>query len=473
MPIEKVLVVDDDTLSREFLYEALHKCGYSVEVSGTGEDAWELFQREPADVVFTDMRMPGMTGMELLEKIKGVSPDTVVLMVTAYGAIEDAVEAMKLGAFDYLLKPVSADQIEVRMQRLEERQALMAENKYLREALEESQGGLEEMVAQDPRMLKMSEQVKKVAQSKATVLIQGESGTGKELIAQALHRHGPRRDRNFVRVNCAALSESLLESELFGHEKGAFTGAIGKREGRFELANGGTLLLDEISETSLALQSKLLRVLELEEFERVGGTKTLKVDVRVVATTNRDLRKYVDAGKFREDLYYRLNVVPILLPPLRERPGDVPLLVDYFLKMFIRQNVTRVKSISPEAMKLLQDYRWPGNIRELKNLVQRLVVIDPGEVIQAEDVSAYLPLGEKRGASPDGQALIAEVGMSLDEAERRLILKTLEHTSNNKTRTAEILQVTARTLRNKLQRYREEGLLDDSEDEEEESEGIR
>jgi transcriptional regulator with GAF, ATPase, and Fis domain len=322
-------------------------------------------------------------------------------------------------------------------------------------------------------MLKMSEQVKKVAQSKATVLIQGESGTGKELVAQALHRHGPRRERNFVRVNCAALSESLLESELFGHEKGAFTGAVSKREGRFELANGGTLLLDEISETSLALQSKLLRVLELEEFERVGGTKTLKVDVRVVATTNRDLRKYVDAGKFREDLYYRLNVVPILLPPLRERPGDVPLLVDHFLKLFIRQNVTRVKSISPEAMKLLQVYRWPGNIRELKNLVQRLVVIDPGEVIQAEDVSAYLPLGEKRGASPDGQALIAEVGMSLDEAERRLILKTLEHTSNNKTRTAEILQVTARTLRNKLQRYREEGLLDDSEDEEEESEGIR
>jgi DNA-binding NtrC family response regulator len=473
MPIEKVLVVDDDTLSREFLYEALHKCGYTVEVSGTGEDAWELFQREPADVVFTDMRMPGMTGMELLEKIKGVSPDTVVVMVTAYGAIEDAVEAMKLGAFDYLLKPVSPDQIEVRMQRLEERLALLAENKYLREALEESQGGLEAMVAQDPRMLKMSEQVKKVAQSKATVLIQGESGTGKELVAQALHRHGPRRERNFVRVNCAALSESLLESELFGHEKGAFTGAVSKREGRFELANGGTLLLDEISETSLALQSKLLRVLELEEFERVGGTKTLKVDVRVVATTNRDLRKYVDAGKFREDLYYRLNVVPILLPPLRERPGDVPLLVDHFLKLFIRQNVTRVKSISPEAMKLLQVYRWPGNIRELKNLVQRLVVIDPGEVIQAEDVSAYLPLGERRATSPDGQELIAEVGMSLDEAERRLILKTLDHTSNNKTRTAEILQVTARTLRNKLQRYREEGLLEGGDDEEEEPEGIR
>jgi len=468
MPIEKVLVVDDDALSREFLYEALNKCGYEVEVSGTGEDAWEIFQREPADVVFTDMRMPGMTGMELLEKIKESSPDTVVTMVTAYGAIEDAVEAMKLGAFDYLLKPISPDQIEVRMQRLEERYALMAENKYLREALEESQGGLEEMVAQDPKMLKISEQVKKVAQSKATVLIQGESGTGKELIAQALHRYGPRRDNNFVRVNCAALSESLLESELFGHEKGAFTGAIGKREGRFELADGGTLLLDEISETSLALQSKLLRILELEEFERVGGTKTLKVDVRVVATTNRDLRSYVDEGEFREDLYYRLNVVPVLLPSLRERPNDVPLLADHFLKMFIKQNVTSVKSIGPEAMKLLEDYRWPGNIRELKNLIQRLVVIDPNEVIQAEDVSAYLPSGEGRPSRADGEEAIAEVGMSLDEVERRLILKTLDRTGNNKTKTADILQVTARTLRNKLQRYREEGLVDEDDAEDDE-----
>jgi len=309
--------------------------------------------------------------------------------------------------------------------------------------------------------------VKKVAQSKATVLVHGESGTGKELIAQALHRYGPRRDNNFVRVNCAALSESLLESELFGHEKGAFTGAINKREGRFELANGGTILLDEITETSLALQSKLLRVLELEEFERVGGAKTLKVDVRVVATTNRDIRDYVDEGEFREDLYYRLNVVPINLPPLRERRGDIPLLADHFLKMYIKQNVTSVESVSPEAMGLLQQYRWPGNIRELKNLIQRLVVLDPNKVVQADDISSYLPVGEKGRARPSGEEALAEVGMSLDEVERRLILKTLEHTNDNKTKTADILEVTARTLRNKLQRYREEGLLGDDGGEEE------
>ena len=468
MPIEKVLVVDDDTLSREFLYEALKRCDYEVEVSGTGEDAWEIFQREPSDVVFTDMRMPGMTGMELLEKIRESSPETAIIMVTAYGAVEDAVEAMKLGAFDYLLKPISPDQIEVRMQRLEEHYALKAENRYLREALEESQEGLDDTIGQDPRLLKISEQVKKVAQSKATVLVHGESGTGKELIAQALHRYGPRRDNNFVRVNCAALSESLLESELFGHEKGAFTGAINKREGRFELANGGTILLDEITETSLALQSKLLRVLELEEFERVGGAKTLKVDVRVVATTNRDIRDYVDEGEFREDLYYRLNVVPIDLPPLRERKGDIPLLVDHFLKMYIKQNVTSVESVGPEAMGLLQQYRWPGNIRELKNLVQRLVVLDPGPVVQADDISSYLPVGEKGRARPSGEEALAEVGMSLDEVERRLILKTLEHTNDNKTKTADILEVTARTLRNKLQRYREEGLLEEDGEEGEE-----
>lgn len=464
MSIDRVLVVDDDSLSREFLYEALTRCGYEVDVAGTGEDAWEKFQRDPAEVVFTDMRMPGMSGMELLERIKEAARETTVIMITAYGAIEDAVEAMKLGAYDYLLKPISPDQIEVRMQRLEERHALLKENQYLREALEETQGGLDQMVTQDVQLLKVAEQVKKVARSKASVLVQGESGTGKELIAQALHQFGPRRDRPFVRVNCAALSESLLESELFGHEKGAFTGAVTKREGRFELADGGTILLDEITETSPALQSKLLRVLELEEFERVGGTKTLKVDVRVVATTNRDIREYIDEGKFREDLYYRLNVVPIVLPPLRERRDDVPILCRHFLEMFKKQNATSVKSISQEAMRLLEQYQWPGNVRELKNLIHRLVVIDPGEVIQPEDVEPYLNMGRgKKGAA--GAQVLAEVGMSLDEVERRVILATLKHTRNNKTKTAEILEVTARTLRNKLQRYREEGLLDDYDDE--------
>ena len=465
MPIDKVLVADDDTISREFLYETL-KDKYEVVIAGDGEDAWEKFQREPTDVVFTDMRMPGMNGMELLGKIRNSNPETAIIMVTAFGAVEDAVEAMKLGAFDYLLKPISPDQVDVRMQKLEEHYALKSENKYLKELIEEQQEGIDDMIAEDPIMLQVMEQVKKVALSKATVLVQAESGSGKELVAQALHRYGPRRDQNFVRVNCAALSESLLESELFGHEKGAFTGAISKREGRFELADGGTILLDEITETSLSLQSKLLRILELEEFERVGGTKTLKVDVRVVATTNRDIMEYVEKGEFREDLYYRLNVVPLLVPPLRERKGDIVLLANHFLQMYIKQNVTSVQSISPEAMKLMVDYNWPGNVRELKNFIQRMVVIHPNAIIEPADIEMYLPSGTQRKAKAGsgGAESIAEVGMSLDEAERRLILKTLDHTSNNKTKTADILQVTARTLRNKMARYREEGLLDEDEE---------
>ena len=450
MSVEKIMVVDDDSLGREYLYETLMRGGYEVASVSNGQQAITRISKEAYDVIFLDMKMPGMCGMEVLEKVKSISPETVVILMTAHGTIETAVEAMKKGAYDYIIKPFSPEQIELLISRVNERQKLITENRYWR-----SNSNIDEKLnpvfSRNSRMSRIYEQIKKIAQSKASVLIQGESGTGKELIARAIHFHSPRCGNPFIRVNCAALAETLLESELFGHERGAYTGAISKHTGRFELANEGTLLLDEISEISSNIQAKLLRVLEEEEIERVGGEKTIKIDVRIVATTNRNLMNEIQKGTFREDLFYRLNVVPIYLPPLRERREDIPLLVDYHLRKYSLENNAVAKSIDKEALDYLCQYNWPGNIRELKNIIQRAVVMGSHEALQLEQFNC---LFTHQDLERSGNTLTA--GKAIEDVERDLIYSTLEKTGGNKTKAAELLKITTRTLRNKLHKYNAE-----------------
>jgi len=448
MSIEKILVVDDDDLSRGYLSEALQRNGYSVDNASDGQEAVGLTDKQNYDMIFLDMRMPRMGGMKVLERVKKTSKETTVVIMTAYGSIESAVEAMQKGAYDYIIKPFSVDNIELLLKRVQERQKLIDENKYWRSKLDSNVEN-EFVIDKQSKMFGILNNVKRMAQSKASVLIQGESGTGKEIIAQSIYSHSQRNSKPFIKVNCAALSESLLESELFGHEKGAFTGADIKRMGRFELANGGTLLLDEISEVSPKIQSKLLRVLELEEFERVGGSKTLKVDVRVIATTNRDLEQEIEKGNFRQDLYFRLNVIPVIVPPLRERREDIPVLAEYFLEKFKSGMDTPLKEISKDAIDILVQYDWPGNVREIKNLIHRCTVMIDSEVLMPEHFENMLNMQKTKKSNE------ISVGQTIEDVERELIYKTLEKTGGNKTRAAEILDVTPRTLRNKLSRYKE------------------
>ncbi|MBT6050838.1 MAG: sigma-54-dependent Fis family transcriptional regulator [Candidatus Scalindua sp.] len=448
MSIEKILVVDDDDLSRGYLSEALQRNGYSVDNASDGQEAVGLTDKQNYDMIFLDMRMPRMGGMKVLERVKKTSKETTVVIMTAYGSIESAVEAMQKGAYDYIIKPFSVDNIELLLKRVQERQKLIDENKYWRSKLDSNVEN-EFVIDKQSKMFGILNNVKRMAQSKASVLIQGESGTGKEIIAQSIYSHSQRNSKPFIKVNCAALSESLLESELFGHEKGAFTGADIKRMGRFELANGGTLLLDEISEVSPKIQSKLLRVLELEEFERVGGSKTLKVDVRVIATTNRDLEQEIEKGNFRQDLYFRLNVIPVIVPPLRERREDIPVLAEYFLEKFKSGMDTPLKEISKDAIDILVQYDWPGNVREIKNLIHRCTVMIDSEVLMPEHFENMLNMQKLKKSNE------ISVGQTIEDVERELIYKTLEKTGGNKTRAAEILDVTPRTLRNKLSRYKE------------------
>ena len=448
MSIEKILVVDDDDLSRGYLSEALQRNGYSVDNASDGQEAVGMTDKQNYDMIFLDMRMPRMGGMKVLERIKKTSKETTVVIMTAYGSIESAVEAMQKGAYDYIIKPFSVDNIELLLKRVQERQKLIDENKYWRSKLDSNVEN-EFVIDKQSKMFEVLNNVKRMDQSKASVLIQGESGTGKEIIAQSIYSHSQRNSKPFIKVNCAALSGSLLESELFGHEKGAFTGADIKRMGRFELANGGTLLLDEISEVSPKIQSKLLRVLELEEFERVGGSKTLKVDVRVIATTNRDLEQEIEKGNFRQDLYFRLNVIPVIVPPLRERREDIPVLAEYFLEKFKSGMDTPLKEISKEAIDILVQYDWPGNVREIKNLIHRCTVMIDSEVLMPVHFENMLNMQKPKKSNE------ISVGQTIEDVERELIYKTLEKTGGNKTRAAEILDVTPRTLRNKLSRYKE------------------
>ncbi len=464
MSIHRVLVVDDDSLSREFLHEATRSLGFEADSAASGREALERITERNYDLVLSDVRMPEMDGMQLLAELRAQRPELPVVMVTAHGSVETAVEAIRMGASDFLMKPCTPDTLEVVIGRVSEKTRLQAENAYLRSELVGKES--ESVIARSPRMLETLRSATRIARSKGTVLITGESGTGKERVAHHIHMNSPRKDGPFIQVNCAALSEQLLESELFGHERGAFTGAHRAKPGRFELADGGTLLLDEIGEISPKLQAKLLRVLEEEEFERVGGTTTMRVDVRVIATTNRDLPAEIADGRFREDLYYRLHVLPLELSALRDRPEDVLPLAEYFADRYARQNGRQTPSFDAGAIERLSEWSWPGNVRELENTIQRAVVLLSGNTIGEGDL-AFGPAGPKpaRCEEPESEMdpeealseLIANRRMA--DVERVAILATLECTNGNKTEAARRLGLTARTLSNKLKLWRAEGLV--------------
>ncbi len=461
MSIKNVLVVDDDSLSRAFLFEALQSLGFKVSQASGAEEALARARSSPPDLVLTDLRMPGTDGVALIEKLTQEMPGLPVVLITAHASIEAAVRAIRIGAADFLMKPCTADTLELVIKRIEKNRRLVRENEYLRQ---EVMGTDTPMVAESPAMLEVVRSAKRIARSKGTVLITGESGTGKERVAQLIHQESPRKDGPFIRVNCAALSETLLESELFGHERGAFTGAVKSREGRFELADGGTLLLDEIGEISPALQSKLLRVLEEEEFERVGGTSTMKVDVRVIATTNRNLSQEVQAGRFREDLYYRLHVLPIEVAALRDREKDILPLARHFVQHYAKANGIPLPQLSEEAHKRLLAWHWPGNVRELENVIQRAIVLLQEDVIGEADL-AFGPTTQSATGPTSTAADFAARGAyplanrPLADIEREAILATLQSTGGNKTEAARRMGVSARTLSNKMKLWRRLGLV--------------
>lgn len=383
MAIEKILVVDDELIMRNFLAEALKRKGIEVMTAENGQKALAILQDNAFDMVITDMNMPNVTGMEVLKKAKELSPATLVIVITAYGSIENAVEAMKAGAFHYIIKPFSVDNLTTLIEKAREHVSLVEENHYLRQQV----SGLRphrKIIAESEAMKKILTDIEKIAKSQASVFISGESGTGKEVIAHVIHYSSPRADNPFIKVNCAAIPETLVESEFFGHEKGSFTGAANKRLGRFELADRGTLLLDEITEIPLSLQAKLLRVTQEQEFERVGGSKPVKVDVRLISTSNRDIEKAIAERVIRKDLYYRLNVIPVRIPPLRDRKDDIIPLAEYFIDRMCQENHTEKKKLTTEAKKKLTNYPWPGNIRELANVIERAVVLDTAPNIAPE-----------------------------------------------------------------------------------------
>lgn len=453
MARENILIVDDEPDMRDALMAALRREGLCVSTAANGVEALERVQGQSFDLVITDVRMPRMGGLALLQELKRTSAAIPVVMMTGYGRIEDAVEAMKAGAFDYLLKPFSLEDLKaVVIKALTPRTgpanpAMEASRLDEREFLETGANVERPIVTQDPRMLQVSELAKEAAASKATVLIQGESGTGKEVLARYIHAHSPRSTHPFVAVNCAAIPEGLLESALFGHEKGAFTGAITKQVGKFEWAHHGTILLDEISEMPLPLQAKLLRVLQEHEIERVGGRKPVPVDIRVIATTNRRLKDHMAAGKFREDLYYRLNVIPLNIPPLRERKGDIPLLIEHFVRKHSLGGNQPLPRMGQDTIQHFLQYDWPGNIRELENMVERWLVLHQGGFL----TTSHLFLNEGAAALPP--ASLGKPTMSVKEMERALIMETLQAMNGNRTQAAKVLGISLRTLRNKLREY--------------------
>src|SRR5499426_668219 len=446
-----ILVADDDPGLRESLERTLAREGYRVVVASDGQAALERLQGGGVDLVLTDLKMPGLSGIELLRAAKAIAPDVDVILLTAFGTIEEAVKAMKDGAYDFLTKPVQRAQLQRVIRQALERRDLIQQNRALQQRLDAllKQG---DVIGASPAFRRMMTLVQQVADSSATVLVQGESGTGKELVARAIHERSPRRQGPFVAVNCAALPETLLESELFGYEKGAFTGAAGRKEGRFELASGGTLFLDEVADLSLVTQPKILRVLQEGEFERLGGTRTLQVDVRIVAATNRDLSEMVKDKRFREDLYYRLNVITVRVPPLREHPEDIRLLAQHYLRVYSAKNGRKLEGFSTEAIARLESYAWPGNVRELENLVERSVLLARKDRIDAEDLPEEV-MGVKR---PPRDAILELVGTPLADIEERLLDETLRITGGNKTQAAELLGIDVRTVARKLERRKDD-----------------
>ncbi len=447
---QRILVVDDEVGIRTLLRRVLCGSGYQVETAGDGKEALEKLESFRPDAMLLDLKMPVMDGLETLQHLGADNGRPPAIVLTAHSTVETAVQAMKLGAFDYLTKPFDVEEIKVVVQKALQVNDLQEEVRGLRREVQE-QYGPDQVIGHDPRMLQIGEMIQRIAKSRSSVLIEGESGTGKELIARAIHYLSPRAKRPFVKVNCAALSETLLESELFGHEKGAFTGAERSRQGRFQAATGGSILLDEISEMSPKLQAKLLRVLQEKEINRVGGDETIPIDVRVLATTNRRLEKEITGGRFREDLFFRLNVVRIEFPPLRERPGDIPVLVEHFIEKFNHEMGRRFTGVSDAAMEAFQRYSWPGNVRELQNAVERAIVLGEEPLIQRED----LP-GSVQGEAEQANAAALPVGITLAEAEKRLIVETLRSLGGNRTRAAETLKISIRTLRNKIKEYQAE-----------------
>ncbi len=446
----RILIVDDEGNARTALAELLRDEGYTVETAADGFKALPKLEEFAPDLVLTDLRMPGMDGLELMRKARTLDPETVVVLMTAHGAVDSALAAMRQGAADYLAKPINLEELVIVLQRELERRQLRAEAGLLRERLSQRHR-VSSMIGSSPAMQEIFDTILQVAPSRASVLITGESGTGKELVAAALHEHSPRARGPFVKLHCSALAETLLESELFGHERGAFTGAVARRDGRFQQAHGGTLFLDEIGEISPAVQVKLLRFLQEHEFERVGGNQTIKVDVRVVAATNRDLLARVKEGQFREDLYYRLNVVTIETPPLRIRPSDIALLAAHFLARFAKENGKVISGFAEAALERLTRYHWPGNVRELENAIERAVVVCRGETIRPEDLSSSIVPLRGEGGAP------AIPGCTLAELERYAILKTLEHTGGSTSRAAEMLGISPRKIQYKLHEYGDGG----------------
>jgi len=450
---KKLLVVDDEEVIRDLLRETFLRKGYSVTTASHGKEALSKINKEKYELVVTDIRLPDISGMKILAESKKKYPEMGVIMITAYGSIKNAVKAMKQGAFDYITKPFNLDEMEVVVEKFFDYRNLVDENAYLRSELDKK-FSFENIIGNSEPMNLVFEQIRMVSKSKATVLLQGESGTGKELVARAIHYNSDRKHNAFVTTNCAALPEGLVESELFGHEKGAFTGAYKTTKGRFELADGGTLLLDEVSEISPGLQAKLLRVIQEREIERVGGGKLISVDVRIIATTNRDLKSEVENGNFREDLYYRLNVVPIYLPSIRERQEDIPLLVQFFLKKYADENKRPVKQISSKAMRMLSTRDWHGNVREIENTIERAIVMT-GMDVTVLDVEHFMFQGT---IQKERTLTMSDSPVTLREAEKSLIIKALNDNDQNRTKAADQLGISVRTLRNKLNEYRKEGL---------------
>jgi len=448
-PKARILVVDDEANARTALAELLREEGYQVDTAADGFKALPKLEELAPDLLLTDLNMPGLTGLELLDRSRKEDPERAVIVMTAHGAVESAVAAMRAGAADYLQKPLNFDELVLVVERALERRRLRAEAGLLRARLAERHA-LKHLVGSSAPMQAVADVVLQVAPSRASVLIVGESGTGKELIAAAIHEHSPRAGKPFIKLHCAALAETLLESELFGHERGSFTGAVGRRDGRFQEADGGTLFLDEIGEISPGLQVKLLRFLQEHEFQRVGSGQTIRVDVRVVAATNRNLLEQIKDGKFREDLYYRLNVVSIEMPALRERRSDIPLLAMHFLRKYARENGKTLSGFDDAALARLAHYDWPGNVRELENAVERAVVLARGDIVQEKDLAPNIVAAAGGGPTAGAPAI---PGASMAEIERHAILKTLESTGGSTTRAAQVLGISPRTIQYRLQQY--------------------
>ena len=449
----KILVVDDEAIQREIVRDILEDQGCDVVASGSAADALDYIKMSAVDVVLTDLRMPGMDGVELLQQIKEIDSEIVVVVITAYGSVESAVDAMKKGAYHYLSKPLGKDELTLVVERALKNKRLADENRSLRQELRERYE-FHNIIGRSQRMQYVFNMIEKVAPSESTVIIYGESGTGKELVARALHAHSKRKDQKFLAVNCAAIPDTLLESEMFGYEKGAFTGAHTQKKGLFEEADGGTLFLDEIGDLDVTLQAKLLRVLQEGEFQRVGGTKTIQVSVRLLAATNKDLEEEVKDGRFRQDLYYRLNVVPIFLPPLRARKEDIPDLVEFFLIKYQKKHGKMIKRVASNVMKRFMDYRWEGNVRELESVIERSVILADHDVVEMTALPEKLqePVAPQAPANPLNFKIPNE-GISLEHVERSLIESALNKSGGVIKKAAELLDISYKTLQYRIQKY--------------------